>query len=280
VLLLNGVGADERSWLAGELDGVAHRTLALAQPVQDLAAYGRAAAELEHDRLCFLNSYSEVLAGGWLAKLDAALAPADVGAAAATGSWASLRSLALNSLGLPNAYRGSLPGRREVFRGMQEMQGDLRARRADAGAPAPAGVSRMRAAAVAARETGEQIVRFPAFPDPHLRTNALVCDRALFGSLGLGGARRKLDAYALESGRRGITRRLRRMGLRAVVVDRHGTVHDTESWPESATFWQGEQEGLLVADNQTGAYAAGGHERRRLLAGLAWGRRARPRPPG
>jgi hypothetical protein len=62
------------------------------------------------------------------------------------------------------------------------------------------------------------------------------------------------------------------MGLRALVVDRDGIAHEPRRWPDSATFWQGRQERLLVADNQTGAYARGGAERRAILAALAWGR--------
>lgn len=273
VVLLNGVegsAAEQRR----ELEGFEHRVLELPEPVQDLTAYAHAAARLEHERLCFLNSYSELLADGWLAKLAAGLAPAGVGAAAATGSWASLRSLALNGLGLPNAYRGALPSRRQVFAGMDQMQRELQRRRAD---PEPATAPpHLRGAFATARATLEQVVRFPPFPDPHLRTNGFICDRELFAFLDLVGAHRKIEAYELESGRRGITRQLRSLGLDAVVVDRHGAGYSADRWPQSRTFWQGDQEGLLVADNQTGAYDAGDAERRRLLAGLAWGRQAQP----
>jgi hypothetical protein len=39
-------------------------------------------------------------------------------------------------------------------------------------------------------------------------------------------------------------------------------------------LWQGAQEGLLVADNQTRSYVAGDANRRRLLSSFAWGRSA------
>jgi hypothetical protein len=95
VIVLNGIGAPDgggqafRSQLLGALDGTPHRLLELEQPVLDLAAYGRAAVRIDHDRLCFLNSYSVILADGWLSMLDAALAAPGVGIAGATGSWES-----------------------------------------------------------------------------------------------------------------------------------------------------------------------------------------------
>jgi hypothetical protein len=88
--------------------------------------------------------------------------------------------------------------------------------------------------------------------------------------------RGKMDAYALESGRASITRQAQRLGLRTVVVDRAGAAYDPERWHHSRTLWQGDQEGLLVADNQTLAYARGDLQRRRLLSGFAWGSDADP----
>jgi hypothetical protein len=78
-----------REDLQAELTGIEHRLIALDRPVLDLAAYGLAARELEHGRLCFLNSYSVVLADNWLAMLADALMLPDVGLAGASGSWES-----------------------------------------------------------------------------------------------------------------------------------------------------------------------------------------------
>jgi hypothetical protein len=48
-----------------------------------------AARQLEHERVCFLNSYSTILADGWLGQLSRALDDAEVGVAGVTGSWES-----------------------------------------------------------------------------------------------------------------------------------------------------------------------------------------------
>jgi hypothetical protein len=78
-----------REALLAELTDVEHRLIVLDRPVPDLAAYGLAARALTHRRLCFLNSYSVVLADRWLAHLSRALDEPNVGLAGATGSWES-----------------------------------------------------------------------------------------------------------------------------------------------------------------------------------------------
>jgi len=72
--------------LLAELAGVEHRLLVLDRPALDLAAYGLAARALPHRRLCFLNSYSVVLADRWLSHLARALDEPDVGLVGATAS--------------------------------------------------------------------------------------------------------------------------------------------------------------------------------------------------
>ena len=286
VILFNGVGAEERPALLLELEGVEHTALTLQEPVQDLVAYRQAAARLPHERLCFLNSYSVILADDWLAKLDHALDQPATGIAAATGSWASLRSLTLNGLRLPNAYRDVVPDRSVAFEEFRRMQLELEQGRAMpsdlAGGPHSQSPRRAPARSVMSaleimRSTAEQLIRFEGFPAVHVRTNAFIVDRAVFGRLRVSGIGRKIDAYSLESGRANFTRQLRRMGLAPLLVDRDGRLYESEAWPQSATFWQSDQEGLMIADNQTAIYANGGIERRRLLSALAWGARAEPR---
>jgi hypothetical protein len=278
VVLLNGVDPEQRPALLAELEGLEHRELTLPAPVQDLAAYLQAAAELEHERLCFLNSYSAILAPDWLAKLNGALEEPAAGLVAATGSWASVRSAVANGLFLPNPYRGVVPGRRIAREQLVAMElervGDW-----EVGDEPPSRslMTSIRATLGTLPPAPEQLLRFEGFPAPHLRTNAFMADRARLRGLRVGRIARKMDAYLLESGHRSFTRQIHALGLRALVVDRHGSCYDHADWPESHMLWQGDQEGLLIADNQTRVYANGGMDRRRLLSAFAWGRRAEPR---
>jgi hypothetical protein len=113
VVVLNGVDEGLREELVKELSDTPHRLVSLPEPVLDLAAYGLAARELDHERLCFLNSYSVVLTDGWLACLSRGLDQAGVRIAGATGSWESqaewirgkARYWPYQLVGLPRARR-------------------------------------------------------------------------------------------------------------------------------------------------------------------------------
>ena len=236
----------------------------------DLGVYFAVAAQLRRDRYCFLNSYSELLVEGWLAKLEAALEQPQVGMVGATGSWASTRSWVAYSLRMPGAYRGLLPERqiaREVFLSM-----DLER----SGVDARSGWRSLQAKLGTLPQMFEQILAFEPFPAYHLRTNAFMISHAMLARLSLHAIQSKMDAYLLENGRASITRQVQRLGMRTLVVDRAGTGYEHDEWDRSYTLWQGDQEGLLVADNQTRSYASGGDDRRRLLSAFAWGSRADP----
>jgi hypothetical protein len=94
IIALNGLQADGapagfRDELADQLRDLPHRLSTIERPALDLAVYGQLAQELEHERLCMLNSYSVILADGWLRALDAALDLPGVGLAGVSGSWES-----------------------------------------------------------------------------------------------------------------------------------------------------------------------------------------------
>ncbi len=282
-VVFNGVASEQRPALLGELASVRHSLIELDRPTQDLDAYAQAAARLEHERLCFLNSYSVILADGWLRAFESALDMQNVGLVGATGSWASFGSLALDSLGLPNAYRRIGLARNCIRRQL----GAIALERSTGSSPSEElGQATARATAASALATArslpaslEQVVRFAGFPNPHLRTNAFMVERALFTRLTIGGLGSKSKAYLVESGRESLTRQAERLGLRALVVDRDGGTYAKDAWPKSQTFWHRDQEGLLIEDNQTRMYATGPAERRAFLSTLAWGEQANPRLP-
>jgi hypothetical protein len=113
---------------------------------------------------------------------------------------------------------------------------------------------------------------YPRFPNPHVRTGSFMLDRERAVEMHLERAGDKRATYLLESGRDSITRQVQRRGLRAVVVGRDGESYDVEDWPRSKTFRSGDQENLLVADNQTRAYEMASVRRRRRLSLDSWGR--------
>jgi hypothetical protein len=113
--------------------------------------------------------------------------------------------------------------------------------------------------------------QYPAFPNPHLRTNAFMLERDLMLELDWRVGRSKASAHRLESGAHGITRQIVARGAEARVVGRDGEGYEPEAWPTSRTYRSGAQENLLVADNRTRQYAEADVQRRQQLARMAWG---------
>jgi hypothetical protein len=269
LILFNGFRPDQdlAPWQRC-LEHVRHEALRIESPVLDLAAYRQAVELVPAARYCFLNSYSVIRADGWLELMRAAASARRVGAVGASGSWGSQFSHVRYAFGLGGPYREVFGDRRsanQVFTGLSaHTRGD----------PVPTGF--MRRALTAAHAMFVYSRAFPSFPSPHLRTNCLLIDRDLWLRVSGADPRDKLAAYRVESGRRSLTARITAMGLRVVVVGRDGCAYESPEWPRSETFWQGNQENLLVEDNQTRTYLDGDAEVRRLLSAYAWGRQSDP----
>jgi hypothetical protein len=268
VLLLNGVDDELSGQLGAELDGVAHRLLALPAPVQDLAAYAQAATLLEHEHLCFVNSHAVVMAPSWLALLAAALERPQAGIVGASGSWGSIRSYLRFSLGLGGPYS-------QVFEDRRATIATLEAITARQDRETPRSYEQRRIPILTyGLAVMDQAHGFSAFPAHHIRTTGFMLRRELLGELRIGAPRSKNDAYRLESGRRSLTAQIKSKGLDALVVGRDGRAYGPDEWFASRTFWRGDQENLLIADKQTGAFANGSPIERSVLSRYAWGERA------
>ncbi len=265
--------AEEAQPQLQELAEFEPRTLYFSDVGRDLDVYFAAAVRLRRERYCFLNSYSVPLVEGWLAMLDTALRRPGAGMIGATGSWISTRSLMLYSAGLPSAYRGLLPPRHTVARQLRPIEHGVGA---DGRPPArrPSAWQALRARMIGLR----LLVGQEGFPAYHLRTNAFMISHAALRRLRVRPIRGVVDSVMLESGRASMTRQVQRLGLRTLVVNGEGAIFDHEHWDRSYTFCQGNQEGLLVADNRTRSYEQGDAEFRDLLSSLAWGAKAHPGP--
>lgn len=287
VILLNGVAGDQLSAVMDELEGQECEIITTSRPVQDLAAYAEAASRLRHDRLCFVNSHVEILAGEWLSKLSSTLDQPGAGLVGATGAWTSMASLALHLNRMPSPYRQTMPPRPVARAQLRELDRQMQPPASGPGGARPLGSMPAHAmdALGSVRILCEQLIRFEPFPNHHLRTNGFMARRDVFDRLRVGGLRRKIDAHALESGRNSFTRQVERLGMKALVVDRAGDAYSHAEWPQSRTFWQDSQEDLMLADNQTRLYSEGAAPSRCILSTMAWGshsavlRNREPRDP-
>lgn len=199
----------------------------------DLASYMHAVREHPSDYYGFFNSRSVLLGNDWLDKLYGTARYRSVGVAGATASYESKYTDYLRSRVDASACGKGRRG--SVFREL------------------------------------ERCWNYPPFPNCHVRTNAFILRADTLQSLRPPSMRTRRRTAKFESGRMGLTQQVIGLGLRAFVVDNEGISYAPDEWPTSRTFWQSEQEKLLVADNQTSRYANANESQRRALRTLAWG---------
>ena len=244
VLLFNGVSTEEDlSPFLNIIDGkrIPYRSIIHYGWSQDLDAYFWVANLLNSTHLLFLNSYSELLADGWLEKYMQPAKDPRVGIIGATGSWQSY-------------YRTVFINNNWKWEKTKSTHDNIRK------------FKLLIKAAIYWR------LLFPDFPNPHIRTNAFMVQRELLISLKKKTRlKNKLAALALENGRRSITNQLYKRGYEAIVIDRWGGSFKKREWMQSKVFWIEEQQNLLVSDNQTKKYRDGDQDTRKKLSFLAWG---------
>jgi hypothetical protein len=268
-IVLKGFGDERASKPYRELAAdICQHWLEVPDDSLDLGAYKLAALSLAHRQLVFANSFSVICDDGWLRIMSSAANSERVGAVGATGSWASQASYLRFELALGGPYRRVFADRVATIRTLASLSPNQ---------PVPVPVrGPVRGAVFGGRALAKHAISFASFPCPHLRTNCFLIDRDLWLRLCSTVPTDKDAAYRFESGRRGMTARLKAMGLRVLVAGRDGRGYDSSEWPASGTFWQGNQENLLVEDNQTRAYQHGDPAVRRALSGFAWGELAAP----
>ncbi len=238
VILYNGFGAGNLGPHRALLADIPHRELRVPFTARDLQAYFWAADRCGARHLCFMNSYSTVLADDWLRTLHQHVVQPGVGAAGATGSWESFYSnyhRRLNVLGRPSSLI-------EWAKHLNRL-----------------------------RKLHRYRANFDPAPNPHLRSNAFIIERSLWLGLERSSLHTKWQTWLFESGKRSLTAQLAADGLNVFVVGRDGSAYATADWAESGTFRAGDQRNLLIGDNRTREYEEGDPGKRAMLSRLAWG---------
>ena len=96
---------------------------------------------------------------------------------------------------------------------------------------------------------------FPSFPNPHIRTNAFMLERALFVDLTKNlKIKNKIDAMRFESGNKSLTRMIISIGGEVLAIGKNGKGYPINLWPSSRIFRLEKQQNLLISDNQTENY--------------------------
>ena len=217
---------------------VPHRSMTVDDMGFDIGAYLATARTCSNRFLCFLNSFSVILAENWLRHMHDLVSRPDVGLVGASGSWESPYSNQASSQEAASSWLTYLG----------------------------CAVARVRLKP-----------HFDRFPNPHIRTNGFMIERERFLVSCRRPPSTKMDAYRFESGKRSLTQTIIRMGLKPLVVGRDGRGYEKDEWRRSETFRAGAQENLLVADNQTIAFGAADPAVRGELSRCTWGEAAAER---
>jgi len=260
----------------------------------DIGAYLAASRRLDHDYLCFLNTYAELAAEGWLASLMAHAQREGVGITGATGSYESLFDTILLERKARWAWdRWITDNERRAINFYFDF---LFAEPRKGGVVPRTGFARLPTAVrnivrapwyhwqtLSRIWPGQQMAdirRFPRFPNPHIRSNGFLIRRERLLQFDRSTIRSKSDAMIFESGLGGLTARLRRAGLAAIVVGRDGSGYDVATWPQSRTYRSGCQDNLLLFDNHTRLFVALSAGGKATHTRITWGDYAGPAPPG
>lgn len=261
----------------------------------DIGAYLEASRRADYEYLVFLNTHSEILAPGWLAHLFAFASKDKVGIAGAMGSYESIRDTVLllrkaiwRSIGVGSQYDRRLA---YYFDFVLKQHHPTWFGPSGEVIPPSADVRRLshKSIMLAAKafrylwyaKGGTALIwpgaapfhfmQFPSFPNPHIRSNCFMVRRTHILQLALPAMITKIDTSLFESGPQSLTSRIRKVGLRTIVVGRNGEGYDINDWSRSETFRLGDQTNLLIADNHTRAFAAMSHGARVTHERTTWG---------
>jgi hypothetical protein len=247
---------------------IPHVALELDDTGFDIGSYLEASRRVSYRYLLFVNSYTEFAASGWLKHLAGHALREGVGITGAMGSYESLFDsfgLIQSIIWMCNYFH--VPYDTDVHHYCDFVIDKycldwpkLSQRKNTLIGPTLAAL-RHRSSILASRARWWKLTRpgqvfsdfgqFPPFPNPHIRSNGFMVRREILTSFKPSQIQKKLDACAFESGAVSLTAQLRQSGLSAITVDSSGRGYDLENWPNGQLFRVGNQEGLLLTDNQS-----------------------------
>jgi hypothetical protein len=215
------------------VEDIKHSCLLISDRGLDLRAYILAAQAYPNRYLCFLNSFSIIMADNWLIKLWIAIQVEGIGLVGASGSWGSVYSLSKNKKKRPllEAIAYFI-----LWHPLRLYLGHY----------------------------------FNPFPNYHIRTNGFMIRSNLLLTIHHGSLRTKMSTYKLESGKKSLTQQVISKGMDVRVVDCHGVTYSKSEWNVSNTFWHGDQAQLLISDNQSRKYTSAKPDEKLRLTLFAW----------
>jgi hypothetical protein len=273
---------------------IRHVAIEIPEIRLDIGYYLEAARRVSHQYLCFLNTYTQLIASNWLGHFYKHASRAHVGIVGATGSYESLAdSIGMQQrvIWLCRASGNKVDEQTALYFNFLLDETCPSAIVEPLVKLPPHGIERWMEQAArfmskcerddgfrARWETLTQPGRmfanyrhFPTFPNPHIRTSGFMVRRLQLAAFEPSQIKTKMDAHAFESSAAGLTAQLRRAGLTAIVVTKDGRGYDVRQWPRSRTFRLGEQQNLILTDNRSRDFAGMSPAERALHVRITWG---------
>ncbi len=234
--ILNSYGIEHTKHLTDKEDG------------SDISTYFSMAKKIKSDYFVFFNTHTKILHKNWLQYFIDNITKPGVGAIAATGTW------------------GDATLKKRMFRLLKKCT----------------------ILKVSFNEIKQLIFYYyNYYPTlkPHIRTNAFMIESKILSKLvfhkvspsflrifmrGKSTNRAIQQAVCFEHGRKSMCVQIESMNLHTLVVGADGRGYKQPEWCSSKIFLSGNQENLLIADNQTEKYATGKDSLRKYLRFCAW----------
>jgi hypothetical protein len=268
----------------------------------DIGYYLETARRVTHEFLCFLNTYTKLTTPNWLAHLYKHVSQEGVGIVGATASYESLFDsfgLYQKAIWVTGESGNRIPERTNHYLGFILSYNCPGSVVEPAVLPAASTVARWKARVVRYIRDSEQDVgfrerwrtltapnmvfadylRFPAFPNPHVRSSGFMVRRKRLMAFDSSQIKTKYDACAFESGLDSLTAQVRREGLSALVVTNDGQGYDVADWWRSGTFRLDREERLILTDNRSGEFLHMSPGERTTHLRITWGDYVQPAPP-
>lgn len=280
---------------------VPHIAVEIAELRLDIGYYLETARRVSHEFLCFLNTYTRLLTPNWLAHLYKHVSREDVGIVGATASYESLFDsfgLYQKAIWVTGELGNRIAERADYYLGFILRFNCPGAIVEPAVLPARSAFARWKACIVQYIKDSEQDVgfrerwrtltapgmvfadylRFPAFPNPHIRSSGFMVRRTRLLAFDASQIKTKYDACAFESGLDSLTAQVRREGLAALVVTNKGEAYDVADWWRSGTFRLDREERLILTDNRAGEFLNMSPGERTTHIRITWGDYLQPAP--
>jgi hypothetical protein len=255
----------------------------------DITAYAKAAKQLPHRYVVLFNTFTEIAADDWLAKLHRAIQIPGVGIAAAMGSHESLLSSwteASRIVWQCNRGRPYDPALEELWGHEIKVHAPIWIKKTPKDFLKLCARKMRNRMLVYDQDTADRkfyefwnaqtggdydILRgIPAFPNPHIRTNGFMMARETFLATRPDMVNEKHSSFLYESGPEGLTATIQKMGLQPIVVGANGDNYELDDMLHSRTFRLDDQGNLLITDNQVRGWANMPSKRRQMYTRMSW----------